>query len=488
MAKFGLLFLILIAGWISPAALTQEMRPAEDAGTAASQIEQAMDDLLDFYYIAPTTFSTKLYTYQDIMGHTQIAQLDRVALETFYQQWLWRGHQWGKIVTTQMEKISWPARRPPAADTTKLELLVKPYLDDIQRRLRRILYKLTTPENSPYVIYLKNLMAKQHLYLKIAPGTASINPVARELFLAPQDILGVPVPALINTLAHEYGHLLGLQAFLGHPNAYYFVSLAEDSSARHDSYFKQLWQTSQTAIGHQLANYPFTPALQAYAAQGITSSSLLDEGWREEFQEKYAKAYWPKFVPLLKSLLQDHSSTTTSSSIDAAAAEAFTRMMEAYYVHAAGFAREKAAGKLPVSKIEEVIADHIAKLVLETYVEELPTMEAKAKFVREALFNRFKAPTASWAIQHADRYPGLLPYDLNWDRSHLAGENDPQKIQDWNDLLQIDQAAIAQDPHPTGQDRLRIFLTSPILRQPLLATEDAQNPLLQGVPCAAQLR
>ncbi len=340
---------------------------------------------------------------------------------------------------------------------------------EAMNRLHKVLTNAKNDDNQKNIEYLNAVLfplKAENLKFDFVGLGAEVAFNEKTISLSHQLGRDFPEATLLMILAHELGHGLSLPNFLG----YYFPQIKDKKLAYHldENQSKVIAQKAQAAQGHQVKDYPFWAALEEYRKLGISGLDYIEPNKAGAFDQLVQKllAKMQENDDLI--LIDDNGPEITV--VDKARLIPALVISNAITFDETGLAEELTEGKLEkyVSRIDEVLADHFAKLVLEDKAAEIKDPAARKKFVEEGLLLFFAIVDSDEAVRWHKEYPALMLPECKtwWEKSqHPQNEEDVAQAQIWQDTW---QEYFVLDEHPNIEERLKIFLSSPILRQAVL--------------------
>lgn len=341
---------------------------------------------------------------------------------------------------------------------------------EAQQRLAKVLGQAQNDANQPSIAYLQALLfplTAENLKFDLVGLGAGMDFNAQSISLSYQLGRDLPEATLLMVLAHELGHALSLPNFLG----YFYPVITAKKSAYHfaKAQSAMIAQKARAAQGHQVKDYPFLAALKEYRKLGVSGLDYLDLHKRADYERVVQQLYAQVKDNDDLILLDDDGPEITV--IDEARLIPALTIANAIVNDETGLAEKLTNGQTEkyISRMDEVLADHFAKLVLEDKAAEINDPAARRQFVEEALLLFFTTIEVDEALKWYPQYPALLLPELqSWWKKSLnpsrAAENIFAQIwqDNWRDYFLFDD-------HPRTEERLKIFLSSPILRQAILA-------------------
>lgn len=432
------------------------------SGTTWAQDLDALVDQLYADYYKNLGQSKVLYTFEDFRGKPQECVLDYS-----YQEGVCRF-----LSESDDESLKEDDHTPPEyyerSDRPEEYAYIDALAQDIQDRLSKILAAKKTAQNAATIDFLKTSLRNFSIKINQTMPYEADNMhhssrtfddagklleanESSEIRIGHKFFSQAPRAALIEVLAHEIGHNISLDAYFHHNN------LILTSAEQKQNQVKQLSQAPQ----QRLEDYPFIEELRQYRKIGISGLALVDPAQKDKI---FAWAH-----RIIAQVLADQMVFVRESDdkviCDQAEIEVWlpiiimARELADYYEDVNqddGITKEDL-----VSRLEEIMADHFSRLVLESYLQEMTDAQTKQKFAREYLLWFVSLPDPKHSLSLADKYPQLVgPALRQWCQGTSQDSADKTR---WDTICDF----YSYDDHPEINERLKIFLSSSIIRQAL---------------------
>ena len=396
---------------------------------------------------------------------TEIAPVEQILKE----EQLAKDDPWGKVVQAKVDQAKEFLAHPQQVKDLKLKTWQ--IAQEAQQLLKQALAHAETPANHRAMDFLRQrLWPIPQDKIKLLPlgNDIAIDTHQQQLVIGQHLGRDLPPAALLLAFAHEWGHSLGPGCYLGYCNPYFAeeesnavvrsAKMTVDDHAHHQI---------PSAQGHTLANYPLGQDLKRYRALGVSGLDYLDPAHQKR---------WEKCVKLIYQQLNGKADYTLVDDIGGmpiierdmsrlipAMVLANTVLGEFHLIEEQ--LDHDVSPATWVVRINEVTADHFAKLALEEKAITIKDKKQRQQFVEEALLSFLWYIDLRDVWELKDIYPELLwPTLQAWYQEMQQGDDSAKKAlwcQTW------DEQCLLND-HPTTQERLTIFLSSPVLRQAIL--------------------
>ena len=431
---------------------------------------QDLDDLVNRLYAdyyKDLGQSKVLYTFEDFRGKPQECVLDYRHQEEIC-----------RVLSTSDDESSaaddfTPSKYYERSSRSEEYAYIDALAQDIQDRLSKILEAKKTANNAATIDFLKTGLKNfsiridetdpyeadnMHHSTKIFTDSGELEKTneSSEITIGHKFLSQVPRATLIEVLAHEIGHNISLDAYFHYNNLILTADLP--SAEQKQNHTEQL----SPALPPRLENYPFIEELRQYRQIGISGLALVDPAQRDKI---LAWAHRIIAQVLANQMVfvrdADHQVIRDQAEIESwLPVIIMKRELIDYYDDLNqddGITKEDL-----VSRIEEIMADHFSRLVLESYLQEMTDAQAKQKFAKEYLLAHFFIANPKQALCLADKYPQLVsPALRQWGQE--MSQNQAKKNAAWDTLCDF----YSYDDHPETNERLKIFLSSSIIREAL---------------------
>jgi len=283
-------------------------------------------------------------------------------------------------------------------------------------------------------------------------------------------------------LAHELGHSVGLQSYGGLREGLLLsnvdkVARIEERIAKQDvGKMRDKKEETCAKIRQQQKSFekfypdqhPFVDVLREYNKFGINGLDYFDPT-KTEAIKTHARMIFEKLRNdenncVVYDIDDDHYYLVSSwQGEDWSRDKAFEDLFWNHLLDSYEYVDLRKKNKMDryTIRAEEVLADHFAKLVLESEIQETADPQEKQRLALEAVLRFMISPDLATALKYQDRNERLVSQAyVNFKEAQKTNPelNCPLVYQDNDDKM---------EPHPTHAERLLILLTSPIIRDAL---------------------
>ncbi len=317
------------------------------------------------------------------------------------------------------------------------------------------------------------------------PYNAYNDSLKQELAITAEFLADLPDAAIKSTLAHEIGHSISVNAYLG--NIYHLSTYDQTTKERMAG--KELSKKNQEGLrawiknqektaGNELDNYPFKSVLAHYAQLGVDGLRYFDPRYHDRLDQQL-KEIWQVWLAQGNGVevLEYEEEGSTSIKYEFPIPDQYLAedkmylnfYLENQFQNIYYQVQSKLSPELQAAfeedqgfqcRAEEVMADHFSRMIIENEVRQIADKAAQRKFVEEAVIDFLVYITPQDVTKYGAKFPNLIsPEYQEFLQKKKAAE-------DGNEVFIITQTLNADD-HPTHPERLLIYFSSPVLQEAL---------------------